>query len=71
MTHQTAVELLMQNIEKSLPNFIEAWRNEFEEAKKMEKELIEKAYADGKFSYLHEGFHITAEHYYNETYGNK
>jgi len=71
MAQQTAVEWLMQNIEKSLPNFIEAWHDEFEEAKKMEKEIIEKAYVDGKFSYLHEGFHITAEQYYNETFGNK
>ena len=34
----TAVEWLMQNIEKTLPNFIEAWRVEFEQAKQMEEE---------------------------------
>ncbi len=38
MAQRTAVEWLMQNIEKSLPNFIEAWHEEFEKAKQMEEE---------------------------------
>jgi len=33
-----------------------------------EKQNIEKSYNDGKFSYLTDGFHITAEQYYNEKY---
>jgi len=42
MAQQTAVEWLMQNIEKTLPNFIEAWRVEYEQAKQMEKERHDK-----------------------------
>ena len=70
MAQQTAVEWLMQNIEKTLPNFIEAWRVEFEQAKQMEKEQLDKAYYKGQESkYI--GGPSYCEQYYNETFGNK
>lgn len=75
MAQQTAVEWLMQNIDKTLPNFIEAWRVEFEQAKKIEKEQITNAYRHGQnngYMYRDGGSDIiNMEHYYNETYGNE
>ena len=64
MAQQTAVEWLMQKIEKTLPNFIQAWGVEFEQAKQMEKEQIFDAWDDGKDSFSTRN----AEQHYNETY---
>ena len=67
MAQQTAVEWLMQNIEKTLPNFIEAWRVEYEQAKQMEKEQISQGYMSG----LIDGMNQQPKEYYNETYGKE
>ena len=72
MAQQTAVEWLMQNIEKSLPNFIEVWREEFEQAKQMEKEQIKKAWFDSTLQFDNAASMVDKkefEQYYNETYG--
>ena len=73
MAQQTAVEWLMQNIEKSLPNFIEAWREEFEQAKQMEKEQIIKAATIPREQRRYNAlkYNNNGEQYYNETFGNK
>ena len=68
MAQQTAVEWLMQKIEKTLPNFIQAWGVEFEQAKQMAKGQIIDAHNNGK-SVLPPN--ENGEQYYNETFGNK
>lgn len=70
MAQQTAVEWLMQNIEKTLPNFIEAWGVEFEQAKQMEKEQSKKDFIAGmEFIAVDPNrYDEDAEQYYNETY---
>ena len=74
MAQQTAVEWFMQNVEKTLPNFIEAWRVEFEQAKQMEKEQIKDALKKGEMQGVkamnnaHYSSLITAEEYYNRTF---
>ena len=69
----TAVEWLMQNIEKTLPNFIQAWGVEFEQAKQMEKEQSKQDYDaglfDGTMDDVKDRLYKNAEQYYNETYG--
>ena len=69
MAQQTAVEWLMQKIEKTLPNFIQAWGVEFEQAKQMEKEQITDSYIMGSYDMAEKKF--TPEQYYNETYGKE
>jgi hypothetical protein len=67
---QTAVELLEQQLKErySLMNSEPL----FEQAKQMEKDQIEDAYQKGRFSGQTNwgyGNDVTAEQYYNETYG--
>jgi hypothetical protein len=68
-TKQTAVEWLIQKIynhpENPLDAHIEAY---FKEAKEMEKENT-IAFADKYDAYVVQGGTLTAEQYYNETYG--
>jgi uncharacterized Fe-S cluster-containing MiaB family protein len=57
---QTAVEWLMENLHTA--------KNPFEQAKAMEKEQMIKAFNEGTFANDEK---VTAEQYYNETYGNE
>lgn len=63
MAQQTAVEWLLQNIQKVDKM---DWDLLFFHAKKMEKEQIKQAYADGSTDI---GI-MFSEQYYNETYKN-
>ena len=65
---QTAVDFLYEFVQMEL-NHEQQMRYEglFQQAKKMEKEQIIKAYHDDNFPCSHYG----AEQYYNETYGNE
>lgn len=67
MAQQTAVEWLEQKIEKLLPDFIVAWKEEFDEAKQMEKEQIIKAYGEG-YENAQNYVEIGRKEYYNKTY---
>lgn len=72
--NMTAVEWLMQNIEKSLPNFIEAWREEFEQAKQMEKEQHNETWLTAQEESLHENYLGRSRlflEYFKETYERK
>lgn len=65
---QTAVEWLLNEIEQRLPNFIEAYRSEFNQAKAMEREQIVEAHLYGLLRPLVDKPVIQAEEFYNETY---
>ena len=57
----------------SQDEYIIAYNNLLNQAKQMEKEQIENAYQKGRFSGQTNwgyGNNITAEQYYNETYGD-
>lgn len=72
MSKQSSVEWLIQNIvedqtikAKSMSEWIEI----FEQAKEMEKQQIMKSNRDGVDMVIDKKSFITAEQYYNETYG--
>ena len=70
MKQQTAVEWLIEEMirigyfEKIIPNIT------FEEAKQMEREQIQKAFADGQETPLKHPYlpHYSSQEYYNDTY---
>jgi hypothetical protein len=65
----TAVEWLVEQMKDD--RFLEAFEDEFKQAKEMEKEQIKKSFSDGSQWELY-GSDLThqerAEQYYNETY---
>jgi hypothetical protein len=44
---QTAMQFLMEQLNKNLPSFSDVYKEEFEQALRMEREQIEEAYWDG------------------------
>lgn len=67
---QTAIQFLVDNIHYL---YSTKWDEIIEEAKKMEKEQITKAWQDGDYAYFYskktgENF-ANGENYYNEIYG--
>jgi hypothetical protein len=73
MSKQTAVEWLVDKIEKNVHHTIKIPNEYFEQAKAMEKEQIEEAW-DKRCSHgvVSQTWHIetkNGEQYYNETYG--
>ena len=65
MSKQTAVEWLIDKIEKNIHHTIKIPNEYFEQAKAMEKEQISIAYQSDRIPCSDED----AEQYYNETYG--
>jgi hypothetical protein len=64
MSKQTAVEWLEETLTMLWGH--DFYRFEFEQAKQMEKEQIQKAYDDSVWQFDDD---ISAEQYYHETYG--
>ncbi len=65
---QTAVEWLFNQIKKDIIGLEYDYADEFNQAKEMEKEQT-IAFADKYDAYVVQGGTLTAEQYYNETYG--
>jgi len=71
MAQQTAVEWLIKKIAEDYPEIPRAYREEYQKAKAMEKEMIIKSNRDGIDMVVNKENFITGEQYYNETYKNK
>ena len=78
MEQQTAVEFLISQISKDTlgKSFIATWKQEFEQAKQIEKEQIVEAFYKGvdQESDTHGAQNLDmkdAENYYNETFKTK
>jgi len=77
MSKQTAVEWLEEQIKDifyvaEASEMTKKFKSVYEQAKQMEKEQIEDTYQKGRFSGQTNwgyGNDVTAEQYYNETYG--
>jgi hypothetical protein len=66
MSKQTAVEWLEKLQLMKFPRVREAFLDAFNQAKKMEKEQIQKAFDDSVWRFDDD---ISSEQYYKETYG--
>jgi len=64
---QTAVEFLVEKINKFNSHFSLAFREEINQAKEMEKEQIEDSYSEGDVNGIMNNRKM-AEQYYNETF---
>jgi hypothetical protein len=72
MKQQTAVEFAVEKLEKFIPSGNQlAILAILEQAKKMEKNNLEKFYDHGSLSLLETGHGDTFEKYYNKTFKNK
>jgi hypothetical protein len=72
MSKQTAVELLIQEIEKDQTTKAKSkseWKEIFEQAKQMEKEQITVSFNIGEFEGVIRSDKRNGTDYYNETYG--
>jgi hypothetical protein len=65
---ETAVEWLIKKIAEDYPEIPRAYREEYQKAKAMEKEMIIKSNRDGIDMVVNKENFITGEQYYNETY---
>jgi hypothetical protein len=71
MSKQTAVEWLEQKFNDPYNNRPFITKEEFEQAKEMEKEQLEDAFVECWKANMPDGFEckLSAKQYYNETYG--
>lgn len=65
---ETAVEWLINKIAEDYPEIPRAYREEYQKAKAMEKEMIIKSNRDGIDMVVNKENFITGEQYYSETY---
>jgi HEPN domain-containing protein len=70
MSKQTAVEWLVDKIEKNVHHTIKIPNEYFEQAKAMEKEQIQDAYWEGGRD-VQTNVYKGMKEYYNERYGGK